>query len=436
MSIVTLRPDGRANYGGTWYNDGSYGPDPYYWKVNDANDGTYIYDVSDGSYAEFYLSGYALAENERCWHARIYTRLRGNSSSFQFNADNWLRAPWGDGGGVNVNGVVSGLTTFVGGWFANSANEVYQYDIDNLMVVIRDNGGVTRPWWVDVWAEIEILHRPEVSAISYNTNVRNPLALWTFYDPDGRLGQKSWQVHVRRADNFDLSYDSGEVYNGAQSQQLPAFGNGSYQLIVRVTDDNWGYWSSNWTYKSGGMTINAAPYIPTNLQRTGGVLDNTPNFSVDIAGYAGYAVQNKARFEIYDSSGLTLIGTIDSPYITGGGAATAEYSSTLALGSYKVRAQTIEQAGQISGWTAMVDFSVLQAVNKDLNALWNVADPTVPVPKDLNALWNVVENKAVQLGLLWTVYERSIKDIAITWHVATAWGKITENDTIWTRVTE
>jgi len=142
MSIVTLRPNGLYTYSGVWYNNYSYGPDPHYWDVADANDGTLNYDVSDGAVAEYNMQDYSLAANERCWHARAVVRTQGNSPTFQFNQDYWLRLPFGDGGGGNINGVVNGWQNFTGGWYGG---ELSQNDINSLRLLVRDNGGVTRP---------------------------------------------------------------------------------------------------------------------------------------------------------------------------------------------------------------------------------------------------------------------------------------------------
>lgn len=444
MSIVTVRPSGVAAWGGTWYNTGSYGPGPNSGQVADSNDGTYLYGVSPNTYAEFDTDNYTLAANERCWHARANIRVASNNGVSGYNADVWLKPiTAGDGGGFNDTGPRGGPTTLTGAWYGS---EWDQNTLNQFRIAIRENyTGVTVVNWYDVWIEYEILHQPVTGTVgpAGTVTTRNPVITWAFSDPDGRLGQRSYRTHVRRSDTGELIYDSQEVFNANQSQQVwpNGLGNGQYQVIVQVSDANWGAWYSNWTYASPDITVNALPDVPTGLARTGGdVTDTSPNFSANLAAYIGYQVQTKVRYEIWNADAsdvaTTLVGSVDSSYVTSGGAAPAEYIATLPVGRYTVRAQAIEVGGQTSGWSAYVPFQVNVAVSKDLTLLWNAAASLATTTKDLSLLWNVIENNGKQLTLLWTTFVDVTKDITFLWNDNTSWVHVDEGSNTWTQVTE
>lgn len=179
-------------------------------------------------------------------------------------------------------------------------------------------------------------------------------------------------------------------------------------------------------------TYNAPPGTPTGLQVTSPVTTTTPTFQAVVPD-DGTA---KARFEVYDNAGTTLLGTVDSSFVTGNTAASATYGSALPVGQYKVRAQTIDDIAQASGWTSMLSFQINTAVTKDSTYLWNVASPTVPVSKDQTLRWNVAENNAKQQTLLWTVYQAVIVDSRLLWNVKTAWAPVPETPSTWTEVPE
>lgn len=442
MSIATVRPVWANSWGGTWYNDGSYGPGPDASRVNDANDDTTMYGVSANTWADWELGDYSLASNERCAGARWGVRLTSFNNVDSFNADVWLKPGIvGDTQIQNITGPFGGFTTLYSGW---DVREYIQSAINGIRVAYRENhSGVTVAKWADVWVDLDIRHEPWATNVQPTGTIttRTPTLSWNFNDSDG-AGEVAWEGKIYApwtsdpANTANPAYASGQVGNNATSVAVPALGNGTYYTYVRVAKDFWGWWwSSGWAGDT--FTVNAPPAVPANLVRTGSVTDATPNFSADLTGYAGIQVQTKVRFELYQNDGVTLIGAIDSSYITGAGTVSAEYGTTLALGTYKVRAQAIETGGQSSAWTSLVTFQVNVGVTKDLGLVWNVASPTVAVFKDLNLKWNVVELKAKQLTLLWTVYAAVTKDLTLNWNVATAWGEVSETEnTIWTEVPE
>lgn len=186
-----------------------------------------------------------------------------------------------------------------------------------------------------------------------------------------------------------------------------------------------------WIYTSGNnspyqvkydqLVLNVAPNTPTNLQRTGGVgTDTTPSFSADISD-PNSTQAIKARFEIYQSDGVTLVGSVDSTLTAGSHTATAEYSSTLPVGTYKVQAKTIDDLGLESAYTAQVTFYVTTAVQKDLTLLWNVRQN---ISIDLTLLWNVHQSNTKDLTLLWNVRILVTKDLTIRWNAYPHWEDV------------
>lgn len=183
------------------------------------------------------------------------------------------------------------------------------------------------------------------------------------------------------------------------------------------------------TYYS--ITLNVNPSTPTNLQRTGLQTDTTPNFSADISDL-NTSQQIKARFEIYQSDGTTLIATVDSAFRTGAGTVTAEYGTALPVGTYKVKAKTIDDLGLESGYTSLLTFNVTTSVSKDLTLLWNIREAGI---KNLTLLWNILENSAKTLTVLWRTKELSEpKDLTLRWNTNPPWEEVTENDTDWEEV--
>jgi hypothetical protein len=182
-----------------------------------------------------------------------------------------------------------------------------------------------------------------------------------------------------------------------------------------------------WVYTAGNnspyqikydqLTLNVAPSIPTNLARISDATDTTPLFSADISD-PNTGQQIKARFEIQTLAGAA-VGTVDSAFRSGAGNVTAEYSSALAVGQYKVRAQTIDDLGLVSAQTAFVNFDVTQTVTKDETLKWDVRQY---VFKDVSLLWDVLTNNSKELTLLWNVYQSvAPKDITLLWSVEPVW---------------
>jgi hypothetical protein len=112
---------------------------------------------------------------------------------------------------------------------------------------------------------------------------------------------------------------------------------------------------------------NVAPNTPTVLQVNTATSDTTPNFSArisDIDTRFGGAQPIKARFEVYENDGVTLVGTVDSITYTTYDAgqqyrtANADYPTPLIPRTYKVRVQTVDDEPLTSAFTSLVSFDI------------------------------------------------------------------------------
>lgn len=168
--------------------------------------------------------------------------------------------------------------------------------------------------------------------------------------------------------------------------------------------------------------VNVAPNTPTAVGRDAGNAntDTTPLLTANITD-PDVGQQIKARFEIYQSDGVTLVGTVDSAFRTGDGVVTVEYSTALAVGSYKVRAQTVDDLTLSSAFSALVDFQVTSLVTKDSILKWNVYQS---VPKDLVLLWNVQQNNTKDFILLWNVLLPASVNKTFLWDIYPVWTEV------------
>jgi hypothetical protein len=180
---------------------------------------------------------------------------------------------------------------------------------------------------------------------------------------------------------------------------------------------------------------NSIPNTPLSFGRTGSNTDTTPNFTADISD-PDTAQQIKGRFQIYQDDGVTLISTIDSAFRTGAGTVTAEYTSALAIGVYRLRVAAVDDAGAISPYTAFIQFQVTQLVSEDTTLIWDVKQNT---SKDLSLLWDIAANNIKEVALLWNVLVRSEnKDFSLQWRIENPWILVPLDDdspsTVWTEV--
>lgn len=172
------------------------------------------------------------------------------------------------------------------------------------------------------------------------------------------------------------------------------------------------------------------PNTPTGLIKTGVSTDTTPNFSVDISD-PNTSQQIKARFEIYQDDGVTLVGITESAWRTGAGNVTGEYASSLAVGKYKVRAKTIDDTARESSYTGFVSFNVANTIIKDLAMSWDINSNA---NKDLPMSWEVLMSNIKDLPVSWNVYNSVEIDIPVLWEIATTWRPIIEPDQVWIEV--
>ena len=190
------------------------------------------------------------------------------------------------------------------------------------------------------------------------------------------------------------------------------------------------------------IVYQSPPDVPASLQQFTDPTVTTPTFQTVVTDADANTV--KARYEIYQSDGITLIATVDSSLVASGSAAQATYGTPLSVGQYKVRAKAIDSTGLESAWTSLLTFQILTAVVRDRIYLWNTLQ--LSGAKDLTALWNVVANNSKTMGLLWNVLTNVVKDTKFNWNVQNVWvdadpmvgsewgGKQPRNSDIWTTV--
>lgn len=182
------------------------------------------------------------------------------------------------------------------------------------------------------------------------------------------------------------------------------------------------------------ITLNQTPNVPTALTVTSDVLDTTPVFSADISD-PDSSQQIKGRFQIYQSDGTTLVGTIDSALRTGAGTVTAEYASALPVGTYKVQAATVDDAGAISAYTAQTTFYVKTQVTDDSVLRWDVDELIID---NLDLRWNVVVSNQKDLILPWNVkVSVQANDLTLRWSKYTPWTNVDpdpESPVTWEKV--
>lgn len=176
--------------------------------------------------------------------------------------------------------------------------------------------------------------------------------------------------------------------------------------------------SSPFSVTYGSININATPNVPTALTVTSDVLDTTPTFSASISD-PDSSQQIKGRFQIYQSDGTTLVGTVDSALRTGAGSVTAEYASALPVGTYKVQVATVDDLGAISAYTAQVTFNVKTQVTDDSIFRWDVDELIVD---SLTVRWNVIVSNQKDLSLPWNVkVPVQANDLTFRWAKYTPW---------------
>lgn len=209
-----------------------------------------------------------------------------------------------------------------------------------------------------------------------------------------------------------------------------AWSPGSYKMRTRAND---GLVYGPYT-ESGIFTIthNVAPGVPTNVGRQTPYTDTTPVLTADLNdNNTGQSV--KARFELYQSDGTTLIATIDSGFVTAPATATAEYTTALPVGTYKVRAKGIDDLAAESAYSALTTIYVTQEASEDLILKWNVRALAI---EDLILIWNVIRAGEKDLALIWNTKLEVSEDLVLKWNTKTPWRTVDLDDdaTTWTEV--
>lgn len=233
--------------------------------------------------------------------------------------------------------------------------------------------------------------------------------------PIYRLG-----VSVSGTPSFDAAATLDDTFTGVTSASASELRTVSQSINGRIDYQVHVQTSATPTYALYGdnTSFNSTPNVPTNLSRQAPNTDTTPVFQADISD-PDTSQQIKARFQIYQNDGVTLIGSVDSAFNTGAGTVTAEYASALAVGTYKVQVATVDDLGVISAYTSQVTFTVTQTVTKDETLKWNVA---ALLTKDETLLWGVLVNNQKDVSLVWGVRVNvPPKDLTLLWDVEPAW---------------
>lgn len=164
------------------------------------------------------------------------------------------------------------------------------------------------------------------------------------------------------------------------------------------------------------ISLNSTPDTPTNLVVTSVSTDTTPNFSCSVndVDFSG-SEQVKARFTIQTAAGAA-VGTVDSSFRSSAGTCTAEYTSALSIGQYRVAARAIDDDGAESADTAWVYFDVTTLVTKDQQYIWDIFEQ---INKDLVIDFDTIlyTPAEVDLALDWAVFGQIQKDLNITFDV-------------------
>jgi len=182
------------------------------------------------------------------------------------------------------------------------------------------------------------------------------------------------------------------------------------------------------------ISLNSVPATPTDLTVTSDVLDNTPVFSASVSD-PDTSQQIKGRFQIYQNDGTTLVGTIDSALRTGAGTVTAEYASALPVGTYKVQAATVDDAGAVSAYTAQTTFYVKTTVTQDEQFIWDT-DALINVNSDMR--WDVLVANQKDFSFSWHIKQEASTEKTFFWNDYPIWTPVdadAENNPVtWERV--
>lgn len=223
----------------------------------------------------------------------------------------------------------------------------------------------------------------------------------------------SYYKFTRATTTFSTRTITDATYMGTQSSAfISTWFSGSTVRWIYTAGNN-----SPYSVKYDQLVLNQTPNVPTALSR---VLPNTvttPTFQASISD-PDTGQQVKARFQLFQSDGVTSIGTVDSGFVTTSGTVTAQYASALSVGTYKVAAAAVDAIGAISAYSAQITFYVTSDVPKDSILVWNVAQLS---SHDTILVWNVLASNSKDIVLLWNVTTQVVLDRTLLWTVNTPW---------------
>lgn len=299
------------------------------------------------------------------------------------------------------------------------------YNGSNMDLVIHDRDAADTTTTARAESSTTLANRTHGGSLSYDS--AGNLYFFGVRQSTFAVGYRKWT----RASNSLASFtdlDNTSVMSDTFVSAKRGYSNNRIEFIY--TDGTASPY--NVTYES--VILNAAPNVPTALTVTSDVLDTTPVFSVSISD-PDTSQQIKGRFQIYQSDGTTLVGTVDSALRTGAGSVTAEYSSALPVGNYKVQAATVDDAGLISSYTAQVSFSVKQAIEENINLLWKT---DALIVEDISYQWNVLVANQKDISFLWKTFEQTELGFSTLWGIRPPWVPVDpdpdNNPVLWEKV--
>lgn len=313
-------------------------------------------------------------------------------------------------------------------WYGFQADIIYGGSGDNESIFFDSSEGANNPELVVIYnappSAPGAITSPVVGS-TYGSNTGNQMTLTcgAATDSDGDARQYEWDISY----NAGSSWSALSSLSASLSRVISTVGlTAGSQTRVRVRAHDGTVYGS-YTTLGGNFTIiqNVAPNTPTALSQISATTDTTPTFQCSISD-SNATQQIKARFQIYDVTETTLIATFDSSFRTGAGSVSAEYTSALAVGTYKVRAKTIDDLAAESSYSAFITIYIRATVTKDSIALWHVTEANII---DVGLQWEVLADNLVDLELQWGVKELvDPTDVVLLWSSETPWKLVNSDD--------
>lgn len=386
MTTHTLRPNGTL----TANNWAAHGAADQALATSDASDASYI-QSTDVNEIKFQFGTYALGASERCLRIRPKMRLQSADGTTATQMATGMvvgdGTHWLDGDAT----IAAALAEYDGTLFAKTplGGEWLQSDIDGIQARYFAYGtttGPVTPKIMDVWIDLDVRTKPSVvtTALGTVTNTHQPTLSWTATINDSQ-SQTAYQIKIYdtainaspdpTVDTSGLVWDTNKVAGAVASRRLPPLKNGTYWIFVRVAKDfnatDW--WSDYATHIV--LTMNTNPAVPTQVTPDGSttILTNTPALTAMMPVPPtdnAQAAPNKTtpQWQLARDAGFTTsvqtVGETDDngatvwhSYATAA-ASNVPLANPLGIGTWYIRARSLDFYGGVSAWTSGVSFVV------------------------------------------------------------------------------